>query len=213
MSTIDVVARFDSVSRSVVRLLQLSLVAMAGYGIVVGSFGLTINAGMALAISALPVALERRYSYEMNGILAVWIAAAAFLHGVGALGPYETVPWYDQVTHTLSATLVAGGGYAVVSAIDRHDDRITIPPKLRFAFILLFVLAFGVLWEIAEFASGGLANLVGGEAVLAQYGVDDIVMDLLFNTVGATVVAAWGTGYFDGLSRFVTRRIGATNRE
>jgi uncharacterized membrane protein YjdF len=77
-----------------------------------------------------------------------------------------------------------------------------------FVFILIFVLAFGVLWEILEFASGGVAGIVGGEAVLAQYGERDIVLDLVFNTVGALLVAALGTDYLRDVARAVARTLG-----
>jgi len=114
------------------------------------------------------------------------------LHAVGTLGPYERFGWYDSVTHTVSATLVAGVGYAVVDALDQSAESVDVPGEFRFLFILIFVLAFGVLWEISEFASAGLASIVGGEPVLAQYGTSDIVFDLLYNAFGALLVALWG---------------------
>jgi hypothetical protein len=67
--------------------------------------------------------------------------------------------------------------------------------------VLVFVLAFGVLWEILEFATGGVASIVGGEPVLAQYGTRDIVLDLVFNTVGAVLVATLGTDRLGDVAR------------
>jgi len=197
----------DSVAWIVVRAMQAILAVIVAYAAVTRQFGLVINTGIPLAITFLPRALERKYDYEMGGGLALWIASAAFLHAIGSLGPYTMFGWYDQVTHTLSATLVAGAGYAIVVAIEADHDGVVIPGRLRGVFILLFVLAIGVLWEIAEFASSGLATLIGGKAVLAQFGASDIALDLLFNASGATIVAIWGTGYFDGLSRLLARRI------
>jgi VanZ family protein len=68
-------------------------------------------------------------------------------------------------------------------------------------FILVFVLATGVFWEVLEFALGDLITV---------YGVDDIVTDMVFNTVGAVIVAVWGTGYVTGLTRFVRERLRAS---
>jgi len=197
----------DSTAWIAVRLMQGILAAVVAYAAVTRQFGLVINSGIPLAITFLPRALSREYNYVMGGGLALWISGAAFLHAIGALGPYSMFGWYDQVTHTLSATLVAGAGYAIVAAIEAEHGGVEIPGRLRGVFILLFVLAFGVLWEIAEFASGAAASLYGGEAVLAQYGASDIALDLLFNAVGATIVALWGTGYFDGLSQLLARRV------
>jgi len=53
-------------------------------------------------------------------------------------------------------------------------------------FLLLFVLAFGVVWGITEFATGLVAELYGGQTVSAQYGASDIALDLLVNAVGTT---------------------------
>lgn len=192
--------------------MQLALVAVTVYAGVTTQFGLLANAGVSLLVTLLPEAIERRSDHSVGSGLALWISTAAFLHAVGALGPYQSIPWYDQVAHTVSATLVAGAGYAVVDALDRSSADVEFPAEFRFLFILVFVLAFGVLWEIAEFASGGLASLIGGEAVLAQYGMDDIVLDLLFNGIGALLVALWGTGYFDALTGALTGHLDVLRR-
>ncbi|WP_121821128.1 hypothetical protein [Halostella salina] len=197
----------DSPLWAVVRGMQATLAAVTAYAVVTVDPTLVVNAGLPLLVSFVPDILDRHYERDVGGGLAVWIAAATFLHTVGALGPYEWIGWYDQVTHTLSATLVAGVGYAVVKALDESSGAVEFPPEFRFLFIVLFVLAFGVVWEVAEFASGGLASLVGGEPVLAQYGQRDIVLDLTFNAVGAVAVGLWGTGYFDGIAAVLSRGV------
>lgn len=111
------------------------------------------------------------------------------------------------MTHTLSATIVAGAGYASARALAEYDDSLEIPSEFMFVILLVFVLAFGVLWEILEFASGGVASIVGGEAVLAQYGARDIVLDLLFNAVGAMVVALMGTDYLRDVASGVAKTL------
>lgn len=179
--------------RILVRLLQVGLLAITVYGLVRLQWGLVINGGVSLLVTFLPALLARDRRVPMSPGLTMWITAAVFLHAVGALGPYRWFGWYDSVTHTLSATIVAGVGYASVRALDEHEDSLTIPPNFLAVFVLVFVLAFGVLWEILEFASAGLAALVGGQPVLAQYGVKDIVLDLVFDGVGAVIVATVGS--------------------
>jgi len=208
----DAATAGDGLPWTVVRGMQAVLAAVTVYAAATVNATLVVNAALPLLVSFVPDVLDRRYETDVGGGLAVWIAAAAFLHTVGALGPYEWIGWYDQVTHTLSATLVAGVGYAVVQALDESSGAVEFPPEFRFLFIVLFVLAFGVVWEVAEFASGGLASLVGGEAVLAQYGKRDIVLDLTFNAVGAVAVGLWGTGYFDGVAAVLSRRVGVLGR-
>lgn len=190
----------DDALRWLARGLQAGLVLIVGYALIAVDLSLVVNSAIPLALTAVPAALSHRHGHELSGGLVLWIAAAALIHAVGALGPYETIGWYDQVAHAVSAALVAGVGYAIVAAVDRDHDRIVVPPRLRVVFVVVFVLAVGVLWEIGEFAAGGLASVVGGQPVLAQYGLDDVVLDLLFDAVGGLVVGLWGTQYFQGMA-------------
>jgi uncharacterized membrane protein YjdF len=75
-----------------------------------------------------------------------------------------------------------------------------------FVFLLLFVLAYGVLWEILEFAIALATEELGTATVLTQYGLADTLMDLLFNTIGAVVVALWGTVHLNDLSGYLRER-------
>lgn len=188
------------------RAIQLLLSSLLLYTIVIADIGLAINTGLMLALSFVPDALQRRYHLRALPVVAFLVALAAILHAVGAAGPYRTVPMFDQVAHAVSATLIAGFGYVIVRALEIEYDDVRIPPSLRVVFILVFATSFGVAWEILEFATGLLATVIGGEPLLAQYGPSDVVLDLLFNSLGGVVVALWGTSYFDGLRRAVVGR-------
>ena len=207
MNLRDATGLTDSSLWYVVRAMQLGLVGIATYGIVDLNVALTVNALLSLSVTLAPEFVRWRYDHTMDASLALWISTAAFLHSIGALGPYENVPGYDIITHTLTATLVAGVGYAVVAALDESSGAVEFPPKFRFLFIVIFVLAFGVVWEIAEFAAGGVGALLGGEEVLTQYGMRDTVLDLVFDGLGAVAVALWGTGAFDGVATVFSRGV------
>ena len=197
----------DSSLRYVVYGMQAALVLATAYAVVRAESTLVVNTGVPLALAALPTLVRWRYGRAFGAGLALWIATAATLHAAGALGLYAWFGWYDQVTHTVSASLVAGVGYAVVRALERYSSAIEFPPRFRVLLVVVFVLGIGVAWEILEFASGGLAALVGGEPVLAQYGLRDIALDLVFDGVGALLVALWGTTYFDGVAEGLARRL------
>ncbi|WP_408958772.1 hypothetical protein [Natrinema sp. 74] len=189
----------ESQERTVVRGLQLTLVVILGYGLVTGQFGIFGTAGLALAITLLPALLRREYGYSMDAGLVLWITVAVNLHTVGVLGPYRQYQWYDEIAHTVSASIVAGLGYAAFRAFELHSDEMDVPSTFRAAFIVVFVLAMGVFWEVLEFALGGVAVTV--------YGIDDIVTDLVFNAVGGLIVAIWGAGHVDGLVEFFQERL------
>ena len=187
---------------------QLLLAGIAAYGVVTGNTGLLVNACVSLLVTFVPELVEREYDASIAPPVALWIAVAALLHAAGFLGFYRTVPWYDQLAHGVSAALVAGVGYAVSSGLDSSSRHVSFPPEFRAVFVLVFTLAFGVLWEIAEFGAGGLAQFLGAKKVLVQYGMDDIVYDLVFDAAGALVVALGGTRYFRGLAVTLAGRLG-----
>ena len=142
----------------------------------------------------------------MRPALALWITVAVFLHSVGALGPYTWFSWYDSLAHTVSATVAGGLGYATFRGFERHSEELHVPATFRPAFVVVFVLAVSVVWELLEFASGVLSGLVGIDAPLVVYGVEDIVTDMLFNTLGAFVLAVGTSRYFAPLGGFFRRR-------
>ncbi|WP_134669637.1 hypothetical protein [Halorussus marinus] len=190
-----------------VHLLQIGLAGIVAYSLFRAKFGLVINAGVPLAITFLPAVLARDTHVSMDAGLALWITLAVFVHALGSLGVYQWFPWYDQFAHALSSSVVAGVGYAVITAFDRHSESVEFPPEFVSVFLFVFVMAFGVLWEILEFTTGLVSGMVGGEAVLAQYGMSDIIYDLVFNQVGAIIVAAWGHSRLSGVSRDLSREL------
>jgi hypothetical protein len=103
--------------------------------------------------------------------------------------------------------VVAAAGYTTVRAIDEHSEEVYLPWQFTFVFVLLFVVAFGVLWEVIEFAVGGVGALLGGGSILTQYGLDDTLLDLVFDIVGGVVVALWGTAYLGDVVGALTRRL------
>jgi hypothetical protein len=187
-------------------LLELALVGILAVGIDRGDPGVIVNAGVALAITQVPALLERDYQIAMSPGLVLWLTAAVFLHAFGTLGPYRNVWWWDHVTHALSASLVAAAGYAFVRAVDEHAPDVSFPPPFIFVFILAVTVAFGVAWEVLEFAIGEFSDSFGTGHILTQYGIGDTMLDLVFDVCGALLTATFGTanlssivGDLDGL--------------
>jgi hypothetical protein len=192
--------------RILTRLLQGVLALILLYGLLTVQIGMAANGAFGLALTLIPAAIRREYHYTMSPVLALWITIAVVLHSVGSLGPYEWLSWYDSVTHTVSGTVAGGLGYATFRGFERHSEELEIPTRFRVVFIFVFVLAISVIWELIEFASGFLPALLGIDAPLVVYGVDDIVTDMLFNMVGAVLLAIGGSGYFKPLGDFFRRR-------
>lgn len=209
----DVLDLSDRQERLLTRAMQLLLAGLFLYGLVTRQVGVAVNGGITLGLTFLPALIRREYDYSMDSGLVLWLTLAVFLHSVGSLGPYQWFPWYDSITHTISATIIAGIGYATFRALELHTDEIDVPGEFRAVFIVVFVLAAGVFWEILEFGSEILGEIVGGRPPLVVYGVDDIVNDLVFNLLGALIVAAWGTTYVNGVIAFLRRRLRSRDGE
>lgn len=193
--------------------MQLVMAGVLLIGVWKRNVPIIVNAGVALGIAQLVPVLERDYGIPLDAGLTLWITSAVFLHAFGTIGIpggdsfYRTVWWWDHMTHALSSSVVAGVGYATVRAIDEHSEATNLPPRFVFVFILMFVLAYGVFWEIIEFALAEGAAMLGTGTVLTQYGLTDSLMDLVFNTIGAVVVATWGTAHLNDVSEYIERRL------
>lgn len=194
----DALGLSDSQERLVTRGLQLVLVGLIAFGVATVQVKTIVTAGIALAVTLLPALLRREYGYSMDPGLVLWITVTMILHTAGSLGLYRQYQWYDEITHAASATLIAGVGYASFRAWELHSDDIDVPSEFRAVFVVVFVLAAGVFWEVLEFALGGIVPV---------YGIDDIVTDFVFNAVGAVIVALWGTDYVSNLVGFFSNRL------
>ncbi|WP_339106304.1 hypothetical protein [Haloterrigena salinisoli] len=193
--------------RQVALTMQIILSLVLVYGIWTQQLSLFINATVALAITFIPAVLGRDYGIPIEPGLALWITSAVFLHALGSIGFYGIIPSWDTLTHTLSATVVAAAGYTTLRAIHLHATAIHLPSWAMFIFTLVFVLAMGVIWELLEFFTDQGALLFGLDPVLAQHGINDTISDLLFNTVGALLVATWGTAYLIRVSEHLATQL------
>lgn len=205
--------------RRVTWLMEIGLVGMLLVGVYRANTGIIVNTGLALVVTQLPPILERDYGIPMDAGLTLWITSAVFAHAFGTVGlpwtplsPYQSVWWYDHLTHGLSASVVAAVGYATARALDVHSDDVTLPPEFMTLFIFLFVLAFGVFWEVIEFSISEVSSLLGFGSVLTQYGLEDTMLDLIFDTVGGAVVALWGGARLSGVVGALAARLDARGR-
>ena len=135
---------------------------------------------------AAPAMLARSVSF--GPVLGLWLSTAGFLHSLGMLGLYESTWWWDHLTHTLSAALVAALLYAaLIVAFSKTaglaDSRGTIA-----ALTVTCTFVVGVFWELLELVARDVGERLDVEPVLVHYGWRDTVADLGFDVVGAVVV-------------------------
>jgi hypothetical protein len=187
--------------------MQVLLAGLVVYGVVAGQPKAIINGGVTLFITLIPAILERNYNLPLDPWLGLWITTAVFLHTLGSAGLYTRVFFWDNITHAMSASLIAAAGYTTARAIELHSDDIHIPNRFIFVYIFVIVLSFGVVWELFEFALDIAADVTGLAMPLAQHGLDDTVRDMMFNSVGALIVAVFGQAHLVGVAQLVQQRL------
>ncbi|MFA9516323.1 hypothetical protein ACERIT_03750 [Halopenitus sp. H-Gu1] len=126
--------------------------------------------------------------------LTIWVTVAGLLHSIGMLGPYDSVWWWDHLTHTVSAALVAALAYAGFLAAF-GDVRIAAIP-----LTIGYVMLAGVFWELIELLARIVGKRYGIEPVLVQYGPRDAILDLVFDLVGALLVVTLEVDVFRELA-------------
>ncbi|MFW5938267.1 MAG: hypothetical protein ACOCSN_04915 [Halanaeroarchaeum sp.] len=137
--------------------------------------------------------------------LSLWIAVAGFLHMLGMLGWYETVWWWDHLTHTVSAALVAALVYASLHTHLLNAPGSQVTEAYAAVFTVLFTLGVGVVWELVELAARELGERIDRPPVLEYYGLRDTALDMAFNGVGAVAVVAFDVREFVSVAEQIPR--------
>ncbi|ESP89944.1 hypothetical protein [Candidatus Halobonum tyrrellensis] len=162
--------------------LRAALVAVCLAGLRDRNPGAVANGLITLACSYLPGFVERRYDVEFRPWQRLYVEGGMLAHAVGMLGPYDDVPWWDHLTHTLSATML-GGAVHVVARRRGRDPR---------PLVVGTVAVGGVVWELGEYAVHAASRRVGLDPLLVSYGPLDTALDVVFDLVGASLVVRFG---------------------
>jgi len=187
------------------RVLQALIAAVLLFAVIRGNVPAAVNAALGLGVTVFPAVLERDHRITLPTGIATFLTATLLLHSLGMLGLYDGVAWWDHLTHVLSASIVAGVGYSTAVALDRHSDSVYFPPQFLFVYVIVFTLAFGVVWEVLEFVGREVTTLLGVDPVLVQYGLEDTMLDLVFDAVGAVAFSVLGTRQWSAVVEAIDR--------
>jgi hypothetical protein len=172
--------------------------------------------GVASFVAALAPDIVGFVIYFLSGVdvtfdpgLSLWIAIAGFLHMLGMLGWYDSVWWWDHLTHTVSAALLTALVYASLLVYSSHSPEVQLADTYTAVLTILFTLAIGVFWEFIELAARELGMYIDRPPVLKYYGLYDTVFDMIFNGVGAVVIVAFDIRVFVPLAEQAPQIMGA----
>ena len=165
-----------------------------------GNAAAAVNAVVSLAVAGVAVAAAAGFEFGQGGFvapeLAFWTAVAGLLHSIGMLGPYDSVWWWDHLTHTLSAALLTALVYAGL--------LVTVGDSISIAVVAVAAVGYtvvaGVCWELGELVARAVGERYDVEPVLVYYGWQDTAYDLVFDVVGALLVVALDVRVFVDLA-------------
>lgn len=152
------------------------------------------NGFVVVVVALLPVTTETVFSVSIGPALSVWLGIAGLLHMIGMLGIYESVWWWDHVTHTVSAGLLAALWYGTLIATTAHSRVVVAALTIGLTFL------GGVFWELIELVARALGRRFDIEPILVYYGWKDTLLDLVFDLLAALAIVGFDIRRFASLA-------------
>ena len=166
--------------------LKLVLIAMAFITFFKGEYTWFAGTLVAIFLSFTPAILKKDFNVELPIIFDFAITLSIFLHVIGGyLHFYYLVFFYDHITHLLSSATISLLSVTLLYALTYHFKILKLPP-IAFGMLTVFItISMGVFWEFMEWGT----DLMLGTNL--QWGLQDTMMDLLFDTVAGLIVGTF----------------------
>lgn len=192
----------DRIQYHLLRLLKFSVLVAMAFALYFREWWALVYCLLTLALMFLPRIIKSkvnvRLPIEFDMVLVLFMYAAVFLGKAGSA--YNHFWWWDVVLHTSSGFII--GFIAFLILYIKVEQKKIQASRLLFGLIVFSVaLAFGAIWEIAEY---GLAIVFGGNLTAA--GLRDTIQDLIVDGIGGLIMAWAGVRQiFDKPGGFITR--------
>jgi hypothetical protein len=175
--------------------MQALIVITTVYSFHIGYYAATFFGLVAVGLSLIPKLVYRKLYVVVPWGVTFLIALTLFLYLAGYSYQWYLVlsPYYDMFSRLIGSITVALLGFLAVLIMMRVSKNLQFRRWEIFSFIVIFTLAFGVIWEIWEFTMDTLAW-----AYLTtpfQQGNTDTMLDLIIDLCGGMLVAVIGTFY------------------
>jgi hypothetical protein len=165
-----------------------------------GVFGCIIG----IILSFIPSILHKNFNITLPWILDTLIAFALFLHiGGVVLNAYHIIPFYDNLTHFVSAILVAFLAFVSIYILDKYWKGLKMNKYAMAFIVVIFTMAMGVVWEFFEWTTDLLFQ------TKEQWGLHDTMKDLLIDTIAGIFIAFIGVNLIKkGKFQKITKNLG-----
>ena len=167
-----------------------------------GWWPLAAMSTLAFFLSMAPILLASRYNIALP--LPFLVTTVAFIIASLIFGEvfdiYYRIWWWDMALHGSSAVALGMIGFLFIYMLFA-GDRFAAPPGAIAFLSFTFALSIGAVWEIFEY---GMDQLFG---MSMQKSVDDTMIDLITDAIGAVMSALAGYAYLKGRSAGVLGRL------
>jgi len=171
-------------------MLALSGVLFGEGEVLAGLFGMLM-----LAVSLMPSLINHNFDTNLPWPIDFWLTLWLALSFAGTAGLYRVYPWWDDVLHFGGSAVFGYLAFVFLYAFHVSGKlRLTIP--FIGLFTLLIGMAFGALWELAEYWTWQLTgrDVLTGTGDLT-IGMLDSLSDLQLDLAGSVLIALGGMYY------------------
>lgn len=149
-----------------------------------------VNTALIFLLMMVPSFLKNKYRVYLP--LELDLAIVAFIFFTLFLGSlrdfYELFPLWDTILHFQSGILLGIVSFVLVYILnEQKTKKLELSPGFISFFAITFSLAISVVWEIYEYT---VDTFLGFN--MQESGLPDIMGDLIFNAIGALIVALVG---------------------
>jgi uncharacterized membrane protein YjdF len=119
------------------------------------------------------------------------------------LNAYHFIPFYDSLTHFVSAILVAFLAFVAIYILDKYWKGLHMNKYAMAFIVVIFTMAMGVVWEFFEWTTDMLFN------TNEQWGLFDTMKDLLIDTIAGIFIGIIGVNLIKkGRFQKMTKNLG-----
>ncbi len=148
------------------------------------------GATLGAIILTLPFLLEKMGLFKMPLFMHLWAALAVGLHTFGLVWElYDTVWWWDDLTHATSSSMVCMIAALGLFLFDIHSVKIKVPRWAYPLMLMTFAVFIGIVWEVAEFSGDLLAGT--GMQYSTSDTLNDSYVDILGGSFTSVLWVAW----------------------
>ncbi len=183
----------EKIRIAIYAILQLSIIVAMVIAVVEREWANLAFAIFTLLIVNLPSIYERRFKMDIPDdfevVLVIFIYAALFLGELNEF--YFRFWWWDKLLHAVSGLIFGNMGYLIVSYLNENKKlNVELTPFFVALFSFCFAVTIGTVWEIYEYAMDKFFGFF-----MQRGSLDDTMIDLILDTLGALVFAV--LGYFE----------------